>query len=201
MEEQSSQSGTIVRVVRHILNKGEFRMKIILKHKKTFIVIVIISLLISILPLIGMATFMGVRSSNVNIAYESPVVENVNPIDYQPFDIVVPSEQLPSPVFNSNRFEKTLLHHSFSESTTEQVFLYEAYLEEGMTVTIDYRTNIKQGILDFGMFDEAGMKASFSGTKDSPSFLIDHSGNYVIAYNANEVLGSFDIEIRVQDVK
>ena len=169
-------------------------MKIILKHKKTFIVIVIISLLISILPLIGMATFMGVRSSNVNIAYESPVVENVNPIDYQPFDIVVPSEQLPSPVFNSNRFE-------FSESTTEQVFLYEAYLEEGMTVTIDYRTNIKQGILDFGMFDEAGMKASFSGTKDSPSFLIDHSGNYVIAYNANEVLGSFDIEIRVQDVK
>ena len=81
-------------------------MKIILKHKKTFIVIVIISLLISILPLIGMATFMGVRSSNVNIAYESPVVENVNPIDYQPFDIVVPSEQLPSPVFNSNRFEK-----------------------------------------------------------------------------------------------
>ncbi|MTM43462.1 hypothetical protein GMA50_10145, partial [Turicibacter sanguinis] len=47
MEEQSSQSGTIVRVVRHILNKGEFRMKIILKHKKTFIVIVIISLLIS----------------------------------------------------------------------------------------------------------------------------------------------------------
>ena len=188
-------------------------MKIILKHKKTFIVIVIISLLISILPLIGMATFMGVRSSNVNIAYESPVVENVNPIDYQPFDIVVPSEQLPSPVFNSNRFEKTLLHHSFSESTTEQVFLYQAYLEEGMTVTIDYRTNIKQdanqegikeiqqGILDFGMFDEAGMKASFSGTKDSPSFLIDHSGNYVIAYNANEVLGSFDIEIRVQDVK
>ena len=84
MEEQSSQSGTIVRVVRHILNKGEFRMKIILKHKKTFIVIVIISLLISILPLIGMATFMGVRSSNVNIAYESPVVENLNPIDYLP---------------------------------------------------------------------------------------------------------------------
>lgn len=176
-------------------------MKIILKYKKTFITIVIVSLLICILPALGMGLFMGMTTTTVKNSYETVVVEEVTPIDYQSFDILVPSEPFDSPVFNSNKFEKTLLHHPFSEPTTEQVVLYEAYLEEGMTVTIDYRTNIKQGILDFGLFNEAGMKASFSGTKDSPSFDIDQSGNYVIAYNANEVLGSFDIEIRVQDVK
>lgn len=178
-------------------------MKIILKYKKTFITIVIISLLICILPVIGLVSFMGVGTTTVvnEVFIGETVVTESEPIEYQSFDIVVPSEPFDSPVFNSNKFEKTLLHHPFSEPTTEQVVLYEAYLEEGMTVTIDYRTNIKQGILDFGLFNEAGMKASFSGTKDSPSFDIDQSGNYVIAYNANEVLGSFDIEIRVQDVK
>lgn len=176
-------------------------MKIILKYKKTFITIVIVSLLICILPALGMGLFMGMTTTTVKNSYETVVVEEVTPIDYQSFDIVVPSEPFDSPVFNSNKFEKTLLHHPFSEPTTEQVVLYEGYLEEGMTVTIDYSTSIKQGILDFGLFNEAGMKASFSGTKDSPSFDIDQSGNYVIAYNANEVLGSFDIEIRVQDVK
>lgn len=176
-------------------------MKIILKYKKTFITIVIVSLLICILPALGMGLFMGMTTTTVENSYETVVVEEVTPIDYQPFDISVPSEAFDSPVFNSNKFEKTKLHHPFSGVTTEQVVLYEAYLEQGMTVTIDYSTRVKQGILDFGLFSEAGMKASFSGTKDSPSFDIDESGNYVIAYNANEVLGSFDIEIRVKDVK
>lgn len=175
-------------------------MKIILKYKKTFITIAIVAFIISILPAIGMLSFMGIGSSMV-VVETTNTMDDTNSRDYQYFNIVAPTEPLNPPTFNSNGFEKTQYQNSFSTPTTEQVVLYEAYLEEGMIVTFDYRMNVKEGYLEFGIFDEEGMKMGFSGTNDSPSTIIDHSGNYVIAYNANNVKGSFSLEVRVKAVK
>ncbi len=174
-------------------------MKIILKYKKTFMIVVIISFIISMLPVLGMISFMNIGTSSVIVTELETEAQN---IPYQPFELSVPSDvKLETPVFEHFNMDKTTVQRSFSSPESKQEIMYQAYLEEGMTIKVSYNTKISKGNLNFVILDENGEKYTFSGTSDSPSFTIYESGNYGVAYHANEAKGSFTAGIIIKNIE
>ena len=174
-------------------------MKIILKYKKTFMVVVIISFIIAILPVVGISVYMNIGKSSITETEFKTEVQNTS---YEPFELSVPSDvKLELPNFEHFNRDKTTIQKTFSLPESVQEIMYQAYLEKGMTIKVSYNAKISNGNLNFIILDKNGEKYTFSGTSDSPSFTIYESGNYGVAYQANEAKGSFTVDIMVTNIE
>ncbi|HAX72319.1 MAG TPA: hypothetical protein DCY20_02210 [Firmicutes bacterium] len=187
-------------------------MNIIRKHKLAFVMVVILAFIVSLIPVLGFGLFTTVGSEEVRVEFweeneesGSSVVTDVverEAFVYKPMEVEVSDAyHLDPPAFEENGTFRTTLSSSFSSSTTEQAILYEAYLEEGTTMRLDYRLPSEvEARFELVLMNADGIISSYEGSQVE-TITIEKSGNYALAYNANQFIGTYYVDLRLTEGK
>ena len=174
-------------------------MEIIKKHKKVFIIIVIIAALITGILVISMSAFINIGSS---------VISNVVGYDDEANLSGASSNAIPERIiqqdFKHDELDFTngpvvfTLSDEFKDISSGGANFMSAYLEEGDKLEVVYKVKDKNGEVNFDLYGGTGLvwgtRTSSSG-KDT--VYIGKSGNYVFEYYADNFKGNFDIKVTV----
>ena len=178
-------------------------MKIILKYKKTFIAVVMVSLLLAILPAISMWGFMSITFSEHDMMVET-FNGYLNDYDYQsslPEDYVYQAvnlkmdstANLEHPSWNGNQVQFTK-EETFSKIKSKQLMIQEWYLKEGTTLKWRATGNVEEGYAEYCLLSENGVE-EYLAIGAEGEFKIEKSGNYGVLLNANFFKGSATIHL------
>lgn len=160
-------------------------MKIILKYKKTFIAVVIVSLLISILPALSMWGFTSITFVEY-VTMEEKLSERSLPDDYvyQAVNLKMDSTvNLEQPSWNGNQLQ-LIEEEMFSKITSKQLMVQEWYLKEGTILKWRVTGSVEEGYAEYCLLSENGVEDYLEFGAEG-EFKVEKSGNYGVLLNAN----------------
>lgn len=170
-------------------------MKIILKYKKIFIAVVIVSFLLAILPVISMWGFT--TSTFVeHVTTEEMVSERLLPEDYvyQAVNLKMDSTvNLQQPSWNENQVQ-LIEKESFSKTTSKQLMVQEWFLNEGTILKWSVTGDVEEGYAEYCLLSENGVE-EYLELGEEGEFKVEKSGNYGVLLNANFFKGSATIQL------
>ncbi len=175
-------------------------MKIILKYKKIFIAVVLVSLLIAVIPVLSMIFFMADVTTNfkeVEVDFNNYESSLPAEYEYQSVNLKMDSQtKLEQPDWNDN-YVQLSKKDEFSNMTTKQKMVQEWYLEEGTSLSWRVKGNAEVGYVEYCLLSEEGVEEYLELNAEG-GFKVKKSGNYGVLLNANFFEGSSTLYLELK---
>lgn len=169
-------------------------MDIIIKHKKAFIILVIVAaVLVGFIGTGLMAFSFGIGSSEVIEVTNEEV--NYEPRKVQQDTKYAELDFSNGPVVFSESFDDT------KNVTNGGGDIMVAYLEKGDVVDFSITSKVKKGSLGYDFISKDGNQYSgnvMGSYSSGDSIAIEEDGNYVFDYTMNDFKGTFEMTITVK---
>lgn len=167
-------------------------MDIIIKHKKVFIILVIVATVLVGFIGTGFMTFNFVGSSVVTEITNEEIIHEQRTVQQDTKYIELDFSN--GPVVFNETFDDT------KNVTNGGGDIMVAYLEKGDIVDFSVSSKVKKGRLEYSFLSKDGDQ--YSGTvtgsySSGDSIVIEEDGNYVFDYTMDNLKGKFEITVTV----